>query len=162
MNPDNPRLDDPRLDGIPGLDCTYAELTDRTQHQSVRNAWDKIGNVAEAFGVQALRSNGASVRSKTISELAAEILPLLPEGIDLLPVMDATADLIGYQHGTTFEVRRMRTAEEALADVPVWILASEWKNAEAAHHAREEISAQGFVAVVVEVSTRSDRSISPG
>lgn len=152
-------LDDPRLNGVPGIDLTYAELTNHKQHKSVRNAWDKIGNVAEALGIPALRQNGPSVRTKTIAEFAAEILPMLPEGTDLLPIMDATAALVGYEHETTFEVRRLRTAEEAVFDVPVWVLCSEWKDSASAEDARKALAGMGFVATVIEVFTKSDRSI---
>lgn len=152
-------LDDPRLNGVPGLELSYAELTDRRCPRADRNAWDKIGNLAEALGVDALRDGGVWARTKTIAEFAAEILPLLPEGMDLLPLMDATAALVGYDHTTTFEVRRLRTAAERVAGAPVWILASQHADDEAARSAQEALTAEGFVAMTVEVFTKTDRSI---
>ena len=141
---------------IPGRDLSYADLTAPGQSQDIRSTWSLIGHVAQALGLEVMRSTGASVRSKTIGELADEIIALLPQvetEQDLAVMLDGSGDLEGRNRKVTFEVRRLRTVEEAEAGVQkVWRLVSEWPTEQEAHAVRAELAENGFAAVVIRIS----------
>lgn len=144
---------------IPGRDLSYADLTGGISSgalgDEVRATWSATSRFAQAIGIEAMKSSGSSVRSKSTGELVEEILGRLPEVITeaaLLDLITTSADeLEGRRRKVTYEVRRLRSATEARNGGLVWKLVNTKDAALPAEEARDALLADGVTAIVVRV-----------